>query len=122
MSVVATLYPNSPYAPSARWFLAAIRNTLAAHEMTVIRYYYDRHAYLAAANRAGYIVQNFQGSNQTIPALAIMYLSYKNLGLNQQASDAWRVLQLNAPQVANKFLKQSKYKFKNKKPIPQTSA
>ncbi len=122
MSVVATLYPNSGYANSARWFLAAIRNTLAAHEMTVIRYYYDRHAYLAAANRAGYVVRNFQGSNQTIPALAVMYLSYKDLGLNQQANDAWRVLQLNAPGVANRFIKQPSYTVKNKKYLTQKSA
>ena len=111
MAMVTQLYPNSKYAASAKWFMAAIRNSLAEHVMTVARYYYMRQAYLAAANRAGFIVKHFQGTDDTIPALEIMYKSYMALGLQQQANDAWRVLQVNAPALANKIRNNRKLKL-----------
>ena len=45
-------YPNSVYAADALARMKYLRNVFARHEMIIARYYYDRHAYVAAVNRA----------------------------------------------------------------------
>jgi outer membrane protein assembly factor BamD len=90
-------YPDSSYAPDARQRMVFLRNDLAYHELTVARYYYRRSAFVASANRAKYIVENYQQAEQIPDALAMMAMSYEALGLPDLAADTKRVLQMNAP-------------------------
>ena len=53
-------YPDSPYAFDARQRLISIRNRMARAEIHVANYYFTRGAYMAAANRGKYVVENFQ--------------------------------------------------------------
>jgi len=91
------LYPNSKYAPEARQRMVALRDQLANHELAAVQYYMKRGAYLSAANRANYIVQNYNQSQAVPQALCSMVISYKKLGMEQLSADAENVLKTNFP-------------------------
>ncbi len=96
-SIVANQYPNSPYAPAAHQYMIHLRNVLAGHELQVAQYYYERQAYVAAADRANGVVQHFQGADVVPDALVLMVKSYRALHLTQAENQAMQVLQLNYP-------------------------
>jgi len=91
-------YPDSEYAPDARQRMIAIRNRLAELELHAARYYIRRQAYMAANNRARYVVENFPESPSTEEALILMAETYKALELDDAASDAVRLLAVNHPE------------------------
>jgi outer membrane protein assembly factor BamD len=91
-------FPESQYAPDARARMVYLRNTMAQSELDVARYYLRRGAWVGAANRARYLLDNYQGAPQTHDALAILVQSYRELGETELANDSLAVLKLNAPQ------------------------
>ena len=74
-----------------------LRNVLSQHEVNVATYYMRRGAYVAAANRARYVVENYSRTPATPEALVIMAKAYKVLEMNDLAADAVRVLETNYP-------------------------
>jgi outer membrane protein assembly factor BamD len=92
--------PSSDYAGDARKRMIYIRNLLARREIQVAQFYYMRRAYIAAANRASYVVQHLQGSPEVPQALKIMAKSYQALGETDLGNDALQVLKLNYPNSA----------------------
>ena len=90
-------FPDSRYAEDSRQRMLYLKNILAMHEIHVARYYMKRRAWLAAANRARYVVENYQRTPAVLDALAVMSNAYKELGLDDLAADADRVLKLNTP-------------------------
>lgn len=93
-------FPESKYAADATTRVNFITNTLAAYEVHVARYYFNRLAFVAAANRAQQAVTEFQHAPATEEALFIMSESYDKLGLTQLRDDARRVLEKNYPASA----------------------
>jgi outer membrane protein assembly factor BamD len=91
------IFPNSQYAPEARQRMAFLRNQLASHELQVVAYYMKRGAYLAAANRANYIVKNFDRTPVVAEALSEMAVAYQKLGMTQLSNDAIATLKNNFP-------------------------
>lgn len=91
-------YPDSQYAPDARARMVYLRNTMAQSEIDVARYYLRRGAWIGAANRARYVLDNYQGAPQTHDALAILVQAYRELGETDLANDSLAVLKLNAPE------------------------
>lgn len=92
-----TRFPNSEYAPDARARMIFLRARLARHEIDVANYYFRRKAYLAAANRGRYVVDNYPQTPAVPDALAVMVQAYQLLGLNNLADDALKVLRENYP-------------------------
>jgi outer membrane protein assembly factor BamD len=92
---VVRKFPNSEYAPDAAQRMLYLRNNLARYEVRVAQYYMKRGAYIAAANRAEYVVQNYQRTPSVRDALSLMIVAYGRLGLTQLANDTRRVLALN---------------------------
>lgn len=90
-------FPQSKYAEDARVRIDYITNSLAAYEVHVARYYYNRGAYLAAANRAQQAINEFQRAPIAEDALNIMINSYDKLGLPELRDDARRVLKASFP-------------------------
>lgn len=90
-------FPNSPYAADARSRMVYLRNLLARNEIHVANYYFRRGAYLAAANRGRYVVENFQQTPAVPDALAVMAQGYLLLNMNDLAQDAIDTLVLNYP-------------------------
>ncbi|WP_137887301.1 outer membrane protein assembly factor BamD [Pseudomonas sp. 2FE] len=90
-------YPNSRYAPDAKQRMIYLRNLLAAYEIHVGHYYLTRQAYVAAANRGRYVVENFQETPAVGDGLAIMTEAYQRLALNELAATSLETLKLNYP-------------------------
>jgi len=94
---VVSRYPRSVYADDCRKRLVYLLNAMAMSDVHAARYYYSRSAYVAAANRAKNVVENYQRTPAVEEALAIQALSYRALGLNDLMNDARRVLEKNFP-------------------------
>jgi outer membrane protein assembly factor BamD len=90
-------YPDSPYAPDAKDRMVHLRNLLARHEIHVANYYFRRGAYLAAANRGRFVVENFQRTPAVPDGLAVMAQGYLLLGMDDLAQNAIDTLVLNYP-------------------------
>lgn len=94
-------YPQSRYAPDGRQRLIYLRDSMAKAEINIALFYLRKGAYVAAANRAKYVVETYPQTVQVGDGLAIMVDSYRALGQDQLAADAERVLKLNYPEHAS---------------------
>ncbi|WP_161865026.1 MULTISPECIES: outer membrane protein assembly factor BamD [Pseudomonas] len=90
-------YPTSRYAPDAKQRMIYLRNLLAAYEVHVGHYYLTRQAYVAAANRGRYVVENFQETPSVGDGLAIMTEAYQRLSMDDLAATSLETLKLNYP-------------------------
>lgn len=90
-------FPDSRYAPDARQRMIYLRNNMAAYEIDVANYYLRRKAYVAAANRARYLLETYPNSTESGNALEVMHRAYSGLEMPELADDAIRVLELNYP-------------------------
>ena len=90
-------FPESRYREDSRQRMLYLKNILAMNEIHAARWYVKRGAWLAAANRARYVIENFQGTPAVADALAILMLAYREMGLDDLAADAARVMSLNYP-------------------------
>ena len=95
--LLVSRYPNSEHANDARQRMVYLRNLLARAEIHVARYYMRREAYVAAANRARYVTENFPQTPAVPDALALMIEACMRLGLDPVAEDSLRVLVHNFP-------------------------
>lgn len=91
-------FPDSDYAADARARMVYLRSRLARHEINVANYYFRRGAYLAAANRGRYVVENYPRTEAVGDALAVMVQAYRLLEMEQLADDALLVLRTNYTQ------------------------
>ena len=91
-------YPKSRYYKDATQRMVFIVNTLAQHEMHVARYYMDRKAYLAALNRAKYVLEYYPKSDAVEDALVTMVSAYDYMDLTDLKEDSIRVLKTNYPE------------------------
>lgn len=91
-------FPNSLYAEDARQRIFFLHNSLAAYETNVARYYLQRGAYVAAVNRAEYVLENYARTPATEDALSIMTQAYVKMSMPKLAADSLRVLERNYPQ------------------------
>ncbi len=90
-------FPQSKYAEDARQRMLYLKNLLAQHEVHVADYYMRRGAYVAAANRARFVVENYQRTPVIPDALVIMAKAYRLMDLDDLSADTLRVLKLNYP-------------------------
>jgi outer membrane protein assembly factor BamD len=88
-------YPDSPYASDAKARMLYLRARLARYDINVANYYFERGAYIAAANRGRYVVENFPQTPATADALAVMVQAYQLLSLDDLAADALAMLNEN---------------------------
>jgi outer membrane protein assembly factor BamD len=91
-------YPKSRYYKDASQRMVYIVNTLAQHEMHVARYYMDLKAYLAALNRAKYVLEYYPKSQAVEEALMTMVSAYDYMDLTDLKEDSIRVLKTNYPE------------------------
>lgn len=88
-------FPNSRYAPDALLRMGHLKNTLAMYEINVANFYMRRNAYIAAINRAKYVVENYPTTPASRMAVKILADGYEKLGMLELSNDARRVLELN---------------------------
>ncbi|MCW8807375.1 MAG: outer membrane protein assembly factor BamD [Rhodanobacter sp.] len=96
-SELSRRFPNSAYTADARQRMIYLRNVLAQYEINVAEFYLRNKAYIAAADRAQYVIEHYQQAPQTGDALAILTRSYLALGHKTLADQSRQVLTINYP-------------------------
>ena len=94
-TTVVTQFPKSDYAHDSLRRLIYLRNRLAEYEVNVARYYVKRGAYLAAAQRAQGVVDDYDGAPAERAAVGILLECYQRLGFNDLAANVERVYEAN---------------------------
>ena len=97
-SALVQKFPNSRYARDARQRMLYLRDSLSKYEISVARYYMKRGAYVAAANRCKYLIENYEQTTPVPEALELMATAYDKLNLPLLAADARRVLTTSYPE------------------------
>ncbi len=80
-------FPHSRYKANALQRMIYLRNQFAERELNIANYYYERRMYVAAAERANYIIETYPQAPSTKPAIALSYYANKAMGLNKAAED-----------------------------------
>ena len=85
-------FPQSKYRADALQRMVYLRNYLARHELYVADYYLRRGAYVAAADRASFIIETYPRTPSVASALPILAEAYRKLGLDDLYQDTQRVI------------------------------
>lgn len=96
-SILLEKFPESRYADDARQRMRFILETQAVHEIRVARHYLRIEAYVAALNRAKYVIEHYQRTPSVEDALGLQATIYATIGMPDLANDSLRVLKLNFP-------------------------
>jgi outer membrane protein assembly factor BamD len=91
-------FPTSRYHKDATQRMIYLVNTLAMHEMHVARYYMQRKAYVAALNRARYVLETYPNSSSVEDALVTQISAYDAMDLTDLKNDTLRILKTNYPE------------------------
>lgn len=94
-------FPESRFAPEARRRMHSLVLAQAKHELQTAEYYYVRHAYVAAIERAQRVVREFQNTPMRDDALELIAKSYEQLEMTELAADTRRILDMNKGKTRN---------------------
>jgi outer membrane protein assembly factor BamD len=97
METLVRRYPDSRYTEETKKRLKIARDTLAASEMNVGRYWQKKGNYLAAVNRFKTVVSEYQQTSHVEEALMRLTECYMALGIVNEAQTAAAVLGHNFP-------------------------
>ena len=90
-------FPNSRYAADARARMAKVIDILGSRNLAICKFYYQRQAYVAAADRCERVVTDYQLSPAREEALYYLAKSYQKLGVDVLARQTAAVLAYNYP-------------------------
>jgi len=90
-------FPDSKYVADVKQRMIYLKNAMARHELHIARFYMDREAYVAAANRTNYILEHYQGTPSVPYALEIQIKAYKILGLQGLVEKSTELYNYNYP-------------------------
>jgi outer membrane protein assembly factor BamD len=90
-------FPQGKYAAEAQSRMNYLVTAMAQSEVNIARFYLQRGAFVAAAQRAQGAVRDYSGTPAAEEALSILVSAYDGLGLVQLRDDARRVLERNFP-------------------------
>ena len=92
-------FPSSQYSVDAAQRMKFIGQELAESEMNAARFNIQRKAWLAAVERAQWVVEHYPQTPQTPEALATLAYSYQQLGDTATAQQYIDILKLNYPHL-----------------------
>lgn len=87
-TVLIQRFPHSRYKANALQRMIFLRNQFAERELNTANYYFERQMYVAAVERASYLVKTYPQAPSARAALVILYKANQALGLKQAAQDA----------------------------------
>lgn len=91
-------FPESRYAEDAKLRMRYLSNAMGMFEVHVARYYFNRGAFIAAANRAQVALTSYPRTESNEHALGVLVRSYERLELPKLAEDTRRILQTTYPE------------------------
>jgi outer membrane protein assembly factor BamD len=94
---VVKTYPNSEYVEDSKFKIQVTEDQLAGKEMSIGRFYLNRHNYTAAINRFRNVLQYYQTTRHAEEALYRLVEAYLGLGIADEAQTAAAVLGHNFP-------------------------
>ncbi len=94
---VVKKYPKSEYVEDSKFKITVCLDQLAGKEMSIGRFYLNRHNYTAAINRFHNVLQYYQTSRHAPEALYRLVEAYMGLGITTEAQTAAAVLGHNYP-------------------------
>lgn len=94
---LVTRFPDSKYSADAILRMRYLINAMAANEVRTAEYYLRRKAYVAAVNRAQFVLANYRQSPLVEGALIVQVKAYDAMGLTELRDDTERLLKLNYP-------------------------
>ena len=92
-------FPSSQYSVDAAQRMKYIGQELAESEMNAARFNIQRKAWLAAAERAQWVIEHYPQTPQTPEALATLAYSYQKLGDTATSQQYVDILKLNYPNL-----------------------
>ena len=92
-------FPSSQYSVDAAQRMKYIGQELAESEMNAARFNIQRKAWLAAAERAQWVIEHYPQTPQTPEALATLAYSYQKLGDQATSQQYVDILKLNYPNL-----------------------
>ena len=92
-------FPSSKYSVDAAQRMKYIGQELAESEMNAARFNIQRKAWLAAAERAQWVIEHYPQTPQTPEALATLAYSYQKLGDKATSQQYVDILKLNYPNL-----------------------
>ena len=92
-------FPSSKYSVDAAQRMKYIAQELAESEMNAARFNIQRKAWLAAAERAQWVIEHYPQTPQTPEALATLAYSYQKLGDTATSQQYVDILKLNYPNL-----------------------
>ena len=90
-------FPNSRFAPDANQRLRYIVTQFAESEMNVARFQIKRQAWIAAVQRARWVIEYYPQTPQIPEALATVVYGYQKMGMNDLAKPYINLLKINYP-------------------------
>ena len=90
-------YPKSEYVDDAKYKIQVCADQLAGKEMSIGRFYLNRHNYVAAINRFRTVLGPYQTTRYSEEALYRLVEAYLGLGVTDEAQTAAAVLGHNFP-------------------------
>jgi outer membrane protein assembly factor BamD len=81
-------FPDSPYRANALQRMIYLRNMFAQHELNVANFYFNRKMYVAATERANFLIKNYPQAPSAQSALKIVYKANMAMSLQKAAEDA----------------------------------
>jgi len=90
-------HPASAYAKDGKSHLQSLYNTLAKHELTVGKFYYNKDRYIAAVNRFLEVVRLYQTTPSIEPSLYYLAATYDKLSMPKDAHETAVLLRHNYP-------------------------
>ena len=109
--IVVKSYPETSYALDSEFKIDLINDTLAAKEMYVGRYYFDRKKWIPAINRFKTVIKDYETTIYSEEALHRLVEVYYTIGLKNEAKKYANLLGYNYQ--SSKWYEQS-YKVFNK--------
>tara|TARA_B100001121_G_C18653147_1_gene605102 strand:+ start:521 stop:1351 length:831 start_codon:yes stop_codon:yes gene_type:complete len=94
-SGIVTKYPNTEFALDAEFKLDLINDILAAKEMYVGRYYFDRQKWVASINRFKFVIDEYETTIYVPEALHRLVEIYYTIGLETEARKYAKLLGYN---------------------------
>lgn len=88
-------YPNSQYYMDSYTRLIILKNKIAEYELSVIKFYYDKHAYISVIARTEKMLRYFSDTQATQKALYYMEKAYQNIRLLEQAKKIHAIITEN---------------------------
>ena len=92
---VVKKYPNTDFAIDAEYKISLVDTILAAKEMYIGRYYFDRKKWIASINRFKFVIDNYDSTIYVEEALHRLVEIYFILGLEEESKKYANLLGYN---------------------------